>query len=124
VSWLDVQVGDFDGDHKADLVARRSDSNAVYVSHGFTTPPSLYYYGDASHPASPVQQAWATLPGASTAWADRRVGDFDGDGKDDLVTRASQTGALFVLRSSGSAFTQALWGSWDPAVDVRVGNYA
>jgi hypothetical protein len=54
------------------------------------------------------------------------VGDFDGDGKADLVARARENGAVFVSNSSGSAFNQSFWEFWSAAVDwsdVRVGRF-
>ena len=53
--------------------------------------------------------AWATWQNAN--WSDVRVGDFDGDGLDDIAGRDGGTWHVGV--STGSAFATSLWGEWD-----------
>jgi hypothetical protein len=68
---------------------------------------------------------WATMSTAIT-WTDVLMGDFNGDGKTDIVGRVAETGQIWVGLSTGSAFQFSLWTTWSPAVtwaDVRVGDF-
>jgi hypothetical protein len=49
-------------------------------------------------------------------WADVRTGDFNGDGKADVIGRALQTGQWFVGFSTGSALQTSLWDVWSAGV--------
>jgi FG-GAP repeat protein len=44
------------------------------------------------------------------------VGDFTGDGKDDIAARIPTTGQWLVGQSNGSRFVGTIWGSWATAV--------
>jgi hypothetical protein len=58
---------------------------------------------------------------------DVQVGDFNGDGKDDITGRVLQSGQWWSGISTGSAFTTSLWATWSSAVtwaDVRKGQFA
>jgi hypothetical protein len=112
VTWVDVTAGDFNGDGKADIAGRFLQTGQWWValSNGsnafFTT-------------------LWTTWSPAVT-WVDIQVGDFNGDGKDDIAGRIFQTGDWWVGQSSGSSFSNALWAHWSPAVtwvDVQVGDF-
>jgi len=51
------------------------------------------------------------------------VGDFNGDGKADIVGRDLETGVWFVNFSTGTSFVTKFWDQWSPAVtwdDVEV----
>lgn len=58
-------------------------------------------------------------------WVDVLAGDFNGDGRTDLVARNSQTGVLSVARSNGDGFMFESWGSWSPVswLEPRVGDF-
>src|SRR5205807_1646686 len=63
---------------------------------------------------------------AAPAWAYVVAGDFNGDGKSDIVGRDASTGQWWVAKSTGSGFTSSLWDTWNPAVtwvDARVGDF-
>ncbi|MEV1175405.1 DUF2961 domain-containing protein, partial [Nonomuraea sp. NPDC049784] len=89
-------VGDFDGDGRDDIATfTRGDSGDVWVA--LSTGSGF---------------------GAARRWHDRfaigdefpAVGDFDGDGKDDIATFTRGTSAdVFVALSSGSVFRQDGW---------------
>src|SRR5947199_165880 len=66
VTWVDVQVGDFTGDGKADIVGRALESGQWWVnqSTGASFNPHLW-------------TTWANF----VTWVDVKVGDFTGDGK-------------------------------------------
>ncbi len=101
VTWVDVHVGDFTGDGKADIVGRWLQGGQWYVgtSTGSAFNTSL----------------WATWSNAVT-WSDVMVGDFNGDGKLDIVGRVLQSGQWYEGASTGTAFQTALWATWSPAV--------
>jgi hypothetical protein len=45
-------------------------------------------------------------------WVDVGVGDFDGNGKLDLVGRARQNGQWWAAIANASNFTNLLWTTW------------
>ncbi len=114
MTWVDVKVGDFTGNGMMDLVGRYSQTGQWWVA--LSTGSSF------SHGSQP----WATW-NPNVTWADVQVGDFSGDGKDDLAGRWLQAGQWYTGVSNGStAFTTTLWDTWSPAanwVDVQHGRY-
>src|SRR5207237_26995 len=111
--WVDVQVDDFDGDGKDDITARYKQGGTWWMglSNGtnFVTSPAPW-------------AAWST----GATWVDVHVGDFNGDGKADVISRAVQNGQWYVALSNGSGFTTSLWAVWSTAVawvDVHVGDF-
>jgi hypothetical protein len=113
VTWVDVQSGDFNGDGRADLVGRDLASGAwwVAISNGTSFTTSLW-------------GSWSATPGVT--WVDVKVGDFNGDGKADIVGRWLQAGQWWMAQSTGSSFTNSLWATWTTAynwVDVNVGDF-
>jgi hypothetical protein len=107
-AWQDARVGDFDGNGVGDIAARLS--GQWWVGLGSLPSGTLVvntsYFG-----------AWSN----AVTWQDVRVGDFDGDGRDDIAGRylnqwyvgfttadsAGKTGLLF----HNLAF--ANWSAWD-----------
>ncbi len=111
VTWVDVQVGDFTGDGKDDIVGRILQSGDWWLARsngsGFTN--SLWGH-------------WSP----SVTWVDVQVGDFNGDGKADIIGRVAGTGQWWVGLSTGSSFTTTLWGNWYSGfswVDTQVGDF-
>jgi len=84
-------IGDFDGDHKADILWRNVGSgvNAVWKSANSAT----------SQAVSPI---------ADQAWRIVGVGDFAGDGKADILWRNTSNGQNVVWNSANSATVQAV----------------
>ena len=118
VTWLNVSAGNFDTGAaadiggKTDLLARRSDTNGVYVSLDFVPHPAAPF--DFS--GQTTQQLWGTLP-LQLPWVDFQVADFSGDGKADFVARLQTSGAWYLFHSTGSqqlGFTQAFYSLWNP----------
>jgi parallel beta-helix repeat protein len=68
---------------------------------------------------------WATW-NPLVQWVDVQTGDFNGDGKKDIIGRDLQTGNWWVGISTGSSFVTSLWATWNPNVtwvDVKVGDF-
>jgi hypothetical protein len=112
VTWVDVKVGDFNGDGNTDIIGRVQSTGQWWVSYsngsnGFTN--SLF-------------ATWSPL----VNWVDIQVGDFNADGRDDITGRISSNGQWWTSLSQGSTSTTSLWTTWSPAVswvDVHSGNY-
>src|SRR5439155_1109890 len=97
VTWVDVNVGDFNGDGRKDITGRVLQTGRWWT--GLSTGSSFNF--------TPWDQ-WST----AVTWVDVNVGDFNGDGKDDIVGRVLQTGRWWVAVSNGStAFTSSRWGA-------------
>jgi fermentation-respiration switch protein FrsA (DUF1100 family) len=86
--WQIVGVGDFDGDAKADILWRNSSTgeNYLYPMDGRTIKP-----GEGS-----IRTV------ANQAWQLKGVGDFNGDGRADIVWRNSATGENYIYLMSGT----------------------
>ncbi|MSU77348.1 MAG: hypothetical protein EXS16_04540 [Gemmataceae bacterium] len=60
-----------------------------------------------------INKLWANWSPAAS-WKSVSVGDFDGDGKSDIMGFAT-SGAIYMGCSTGSAFAQKLWAQWSQA---------
>jgi hypothetical protein len=91
LSWQIVGVGDLDGDGKADLVWRDSQTGdvSVWLMNGTT-----------------VKQT-SVVAAVPLSWQIVKVEDVDGDGKADLVWRQTQTGDVAVWLMDGVTAKQS-----------------
>ncbi|WP_027344948.1 FG-GAP repeat domain-containing protein [Hamadaea tsunoensis] len=105
-------MGDFNGDGKSDLVSIRNEGNcrttgSVYLSNGngLAASPSPWWDSGVN--------SWCFYTGDKTA-----VGDFNGDGMDDIASLYNFSNAqtkLYVMISTGTSFTPpVIW--WDSGV--------
>lgn len=91
VAWQHIVAGDFDGNGSADLAGRNPLTGRWRV---FTSEGDRFAAGR-------VFGTWTP----DVAWADATIGDFNADGRSDLLGRNPATGEWLVSRSTGTAFT-------------------
>ena len=87
LNWIVVGIGDFDGDGKADVLWRNSSTgeNYLYFMDGTTIKPTEGYLRTV----------------ADQNWLVAGVGDFNGDGKDDILWRNQLTGENYIYFMNG-----------------------
>jgi hypothetical protein len=113
VMWVNVVVGDFNGDGKDDIAGRILQNGQWWVarSTGSSFTNSLF-------------TTWSAADGVT--WTNVVVGDFNGDGKDDIAGRILQNGQWWAGLSTGSQFINGLWTTWSTATgwtDVNTGTF-
>lgn len=98
-TWLNISVGDFNGDQRDDLAGRVAATGDWFVS---LSDGTRFNTGSTR---------WGRWSSGST-WLDARVADVDGDGLEDLVGRVQSNGDWYVTRSTGSNLVPELKGNW------------
>jgi hypothetical protein len=83
-----IPVGDFNRDGHSDFIARRGDSGNLYLYRGNGAGGLLAAVQIASN-----WGGFRSLTG---------VGDWDGDGKVDIIGRSEASGILYLYRGNGS----------------------
>lgn len=98
--WVDFMTGDFNGDGRTDVIARDATDQTWKVARAVTRISEDGNVQDAFQ--SDTGGQW---PGAAV-WEAIRVGDYNGDGRDDLAGRDANTGlwrvSLTSLSDSGN----------------------
>ncbi len=97
VAWKDIRTGDFNGDGKDDLAARAN--GAWWIS----------YTGNKAGGVGGATAEWARW--SDLAWLDVTVGDYDGDGRDDIAGRFGSE--WWVSRTDSPAVTTSKWATWN-----------
>ncbi|RLS51881.1 MAG: DUF3987 domain-containing protein [Planctomycetota bacterium] len=114
-SWVNAQAADFNRDGRLDIAGRNSQGEWLVSLSSGTTPSNFTF-------STSKWGQWST----STTWSDVAIGDFNGDGRADIVGRSS-IGQWWVNRSTGSSFSAALYyGNWSTGTtwaDVRVADF-
>ena len=96
--WGKMVVGDFDENGKDDWAAYNPDTGRWWV---------LRSTGESFR----IAEKWAEFEGKKSGWGPQLVGDFDGNGKMDIINHNPDNGNLWVLDSNGSSFVVSKWGS-------------
>lgn len=112
----DIRTGDFNGDGKDDLIKPQDPANSNYEQGNWR----IVFSGSTSFSGG---AAWSA-PGTNDT-SNIFVGDFNGDGKSDLITYLTNSVApncyWQVYTSTGSGFTK-LSSSWKGTCDTQLNN--
>ncbi len=113
--WHDVMVGDFTGDGVPDVAGRTTGGD--------------WWVGQTSFVLGAFQNryfgGWGLIT-PNNVWRDVMQGDFDSDGRLDVLGRNGITGVWWLGRNQGSFFYNNSWGSWNESLgwrDVSSGNF-
>jgi len=97
-NWHVVGTGDFNGDGRSDIIWRRDDG-------AFTSWLGQQNGGFVSNDS----KAWAVIP---TYWTVVGTGDFNGDGKDDVLWRRDDGAFTAWLAQGGGGFVSNDANAW------------
>lgn len=98
VKWLDVTVGDFNGDGRSDMAGRSASDGSWWVGLSTGSGFRTEHWG-----------TWSNF----VSWKHVQLGDFNKDGKSDLI--GFTDGEWWVATSTGRAFRSSLWTVWSTA---------
>jgi len=108
-AWADAVVGDFTGDGRDDIAARRLFNNA-------DPSKKLNSWFVISCPSTTFQTSNVGKWSGDDSWLDIRAGDFLGNGLAGIAGRSASTGDWRVLQKSGGSYASTNFGGgWSPA---------
>src|SRR6266480_1408750 len=86
-NWTVAGISDFDGDGKADILWRNTSTgeNYIWLMNGLST----------------ASQGSVNFVDPASGWQVQGVGDFDGDGKADILWRNTSTGENYIYLMNG-----------------------
>jgi hypothetical protein len=91
LNWVVAGIGDFDGDGKVDILWRNAGTFAMYIWPMNST--------------AVLGTEGFTRTVADANWQVAGVGDFDGDGRDDVLWHNNATGANYVWLMNGTTIS-------------------
>ena len=100
-AWIKVVAGDFDGDGKDEIIGVRDYDDGFY----------MYRY-DGTNKLKGV--ASNTDPGPNSKWIDMVAGDFDGDGKDEIIAVRDYDDGFYMYRYDGTNKLKGVASNTDP----------
>ena len=103
LSWQVKDTGDFNGDGKSDILFQNSDDGSCYIWEldGLMIINSGYGLGaPAQHPT----------------WEIKATGDFNGDGKSDVLFQSSIDGSCYIWQKDGLQIADGIFAQVGPAV--------
>jgi Ca2+-binding RTX toxin-like protein len=105
-AWQVAQIGDFQGDGKADILWKNGTTGQTYVyySGNVATGGFLGTQADLNWKIQPSTDTTTSTPPVTT----HAIGDFDGDGKSDVLWRNTATGDNTIWKSGNTATQQAV----------------
>jgi hypothetical protein len=112
VTWVDVKIGDFNGDGNSDIIGRVQQSGQWWVA----------YSNGSSAFANVLFASWSS----AVQWLDVQVSDFNADGRDDITAREAAAGNWWTALSNGTTGMTSLWTTWstgDTWADVHTGQF-
>ncbi|MBF0292921.1 MAG: FG-GAP repeat protein, partial [Nitrospinae bacterium] len=112
--WQIHGVGDFNGDGKADILWRNAESGATVV----------WFMNGAARTSSSNTSLQAGTYDSTTGWHVQAVGDFNDDGKSDVLLRYAGTGQTFIWLMNGAVaigdWTSLDAGAYDSTTGLQV----
>ena len=114
-NWQVVGTGDFDGDGRADILFRYENAaNASDALNGLTYVDFM----NGTTVASGAPTGWQVDNG----WTVATIGDFDGDGRSDILWQQVATGNTFAWTMNGAAVTAGAFTSAQAGADWTAQN--
>jgi len=111
-SWSVAGIGDFNGDGKSDILFHQASTgkNFMMLMNG----------------KRPLAKGMSFVKRLATSWSVAGIGDFNGDGKSDILFHQASTGKNFMMLMNGKrplargiGFVRRLDPSWSIALGIK-----